>query len=123
MLKNFFLRTLHCWVGQYEVTKKKSPEIEKIDRLGAAPATAPTSRCRVAPGVPRVTVALVPTSRLRAAPGPCRATLGVPRVTAAPVPTSWLRAALGPARVPWASAPTARRRAAPGALRVPAAPG
>jgi hypothetical protein len=94
-----------------------------IDRLRAAPGAAPTSQLKAALGAPRVTAALVPTSRLRAAPGLRRTALGAPRVSAALVSTSQLRAAPGQARVPWAPAPASRRRAAPRAPCVTAAPG
>jgi hypothetical protein len=129
-------------VGQYETTKKKSPETANNRPAQAAPGAAPASRRRAAPGALRVPAAPVPTSRLRAAPRPrrvapgaprvtaapvntsrLRAAPGAPRVTAAPFPTSWLKAAPGPARVSCGPAPASRCRTAPGMPRVPAALG
>jgi hypothetical protein len=108
-------------VGQYEATKKKSPE--------TAPWPAPASRHRIAPRMLHVTVAPVPTSQLSAALGPCRVAPGAPRVTAAPVPTSAqgssgaAQGSSGAPRVTAAPVTTARLRAAPGLPHVPVALG
>jgi hypothetical protein len=96
-LKNsgVFFRTLLFLVGQYEATKKKTPE---------------TTNNRPARGSSGGSTRFLTQGSSGGAA--CHRGSG-----------SHLPAALGPARVPWAPAPASRRRAAPGAPRVPAAPG
>jgi hypothetical protein len=107
-------------VGQYEATKKKSPETtnNRPDRGSTRlPAQGSSGGSRVSPWL---RFSPPGSGQLRGRAGQLR---GASSVTAAPVPTSRLRVAPGPARVPWAPALASRRRAAPGAPRVTAAPG
>jgi hypothetical protein len=151
MLKIFF-RTLLCLVGQYEVTKKKSPET--ANNIPARGSSGGSTRLPVQGSSGGVACHRGSGSHLPAqgsfeaaqgnsggaachrsscfhlpAPRSRRAAPGAPRVTAALVPTSRLRAAPGPRRaapevlrVIVAPVPTSRLRAAPGLVRVLWAP-
>jgi hypothetical protein len=115
-----FFRTLLCWVGQYDATKKKSPETgnnrpdwgnsggnTRLPAQGSSEGAA----CHRGSG-----------SHLLAQ-GNSGATQDSSGGTAAPVPTAQLWAAPGPTRVLWTPAPASLRKPAPGAPHVPMAPG